>query len=141
MEAQAPRCRRQPGGGRRPLVHLRAPAAEPMAQRTHHQRDRAFARGIQAPDQDPNRSSADTAAMLFWALLASGQINMRKVGTRSPQSPSISRLTLPPETIPSCSRRMRHTNSNRISDGTTVVALLALNFADEHLNDARYTRA
>jgi hypothetical protein len=23
--------------------------------------------------------SADTAAMLFWALLASGQINMRKV--------------------------------------------------------------
>jgi hypothetical protein len=23
----------------------------------------------------------------------------------------------------------------------TVVALLALNFADEHLNDARYTRA
>jgi hypothetical protein len=24
-------------------------------------------------------SSADTAAMLFWALLASGQINMRKV--------------------------------------------------------------
>jgi len=25
--------------------------------------------------------SADTAAMLFWALLASGQINMRKVGS------------------------------------------------------------
>src|SRR5258707_14039277 len=40
------------------------------------------------------------------------------VGRRSPQSPSISRLTFPPETIPSCSRRMRHTNSNRISDGT-----------------------
>src|SRR5271154_2748548 len=31
------------------------------------------------------------------------------VGRRSPQSPSISRLTLPPETIPSCYRRTRHT--------------------------------
>jgi hypothetical protein len=30
-------------------------------------------------------------------------------GRRSPQSPSISRLTLPPETIPSCYRRSRHT--------------------------------
>jgi transposase-like protein len=39
--------------------------------------------------------SADTAAMLFWALLASGQINMRKVDgwQTSPQSPLISRLT------------------------------------------------
>jgi transposase-like protein len=31
------------------------------------------------------------------------------VGRPSPQSPSISRLTLPPETIPSCYRRTRHT--------------------------------
>ena len=31
----------------------------------------------QASDQNPD--GADTAAMLFWALLASGQINMRKV--------------------------------------------------------------
>jgi hypothetical protein len=31
------------------------------------------------------------------------------VGRRSPQSPSISRLTLQPETIPSCYRRSRHT--------------------------------
>jgi hypothetical protein len=31
------------------------------------------------------------------------------VGRRSPQNPLISRLTLPPETIPSCYRRMRHT--------------------------------
>ena len=62
--------------------------------------------------------SADTAAMLFWALLASGQINMRKslpprrrgltAGKRSPRSPSISRLTSQPETIPSCYRRSRH---------------------------------
>ena len=47
--------------------------------------------------------SADTAAMLFWALLASGQINMRKVdGWQTlAKSPSISQLTSPPETIPS----------------------------------------
>jgi hypothetical protein len=31
------------------------------------------------------------------------------VGRRSPQSPPISRLTLQPETIPSCYRRSRHT--------------------------------
>jgi hypothetical protein len=47
--------------------------------------------------------SADTAAMLFWALLASGQINMRKVdGRPSPHHPSLSQLTSQPETIPSC---------------------------------------
>ena len=48
--------------------------------------------------------SADTAAMLFWALLASGQINMRKVdGWQTlATKPSISQLTSPPETIPSC---------------------------------------
>src|SRR5882757_607183 len=31
------------------------------------------------------------------------------VGKRLPQSPLISQLTLPPEAIPSCDRRMRHT--------------------------------
>jgi hypothetical protein len=39
---------------------------------------------------------------MFWALLASGQINMRKVDgwqTLATQNPSISRLTLPPETM------------------------------------------
>src|SRR5207248_2520589 len=36
--------------------------------------------------------SADTAAMLFWALLASGQINMRKV------SPTPSSITVKPTT-------------------------------------------
>ncbi len=37
-----------------------------------------LARGVQAPDQCalPN---AETAAMLFWALMASGQITMRRV--------------------------------------------------------------
>jgi hypothetical protein len=54
--------------------------------------------------------SAETAAMLFWALLASGQINMRKVdgwqtlATR----PSISQLTSLPDSITSCRWRLRH---------------------------------
>ena len=39
-----------------------------------------IARGVQAPDQDQTvLPCAETAAMLFWALLASGQITMRKV--------------------------------------------------------------
>src|SRR5450756_1584194 len=56
-------------------------AAKPVAQRPHYECDRAIARGVQAKDQDAETvlPSADTAAMLFWALLASGQINMRKV--------------------------------------------------------------
>ena len=42
--------------------------------------DRATARKIQASHQDESAPpSGETAAMLFWALLASGQITMRKV--------------------------------------------------------------
>ena len=54
--------------------------------------------------------SADTAAMLFWALLASGQINMRKIdGWQTlATTPIDHRLTSQPETIPSCYRRSRH---------------------------------
>src|ERR1700676_3492527 len=37
------------------------------------------------------------------------------VGKRLPQNPSISQLTLPPETIPSCDRRMRHTKFQPLS--------------------------
>ena len=45
-----------------------------------HQRRRAAARGVQATRQDPDRSTeVETAPMLFWALLASSQIVMRKV--------------------------------------------------------------
>ena len=54
--------------------------------------------------------SPETAAMLFWALLASGQITMRKVdGWQTlAENSSISRLILPPEPIASCYRRPRH---------------------------------
>jgi len=77
MEAQASRRRRQLGGGRRTLVHLHAPTAEPMA---HHQCNRAGARRVQAKDQDANRAAVSRhRSQLFWALLASGRINMQKV--------------------------------------------------------------
>ena len=75
--------------------------------------------------------SADTAAMLFWALLASGQINMRKVdGWQTfQQSSSISQLTSRPETIPLCYRRSRHPEFQPLSGRqllvlTTSVAIL-----------------
>jgi Transposase, Mutator family len=45
--------------------------------------------------------SADTPVMLFWALLASGQINMRKVG-RWLADARCEPHTWPPETITSC---------------------------------------
>ena len=52
-----------------------------MAQRAHDTMrssgcTKEFKRRIETQTVLP---SADTAAMLFWALLASGQINMRKI--------------------------------------------------------------
>ena len=47
-----------------------------MEERADDERYRTAARGVQTATVLP---SAETAAMLFWALLASGQINMRKV--------------------------------------------------------------
>ena len=80
MEAQASRRRRQPGGSRRTLVHLHPPApSQWRSLRTTNAIERLheeFKRRIKTQTVLP---SADTAAMLFWALLASGQINMRKV--------------------------------------------------------------
>jgi hypothetical protein len=55
--------------------------------------------------------SAETAAMLFWALLASGQISMRKeltVGGRLPKHPSVRQLTSRPDSVLSKCRRSRH---------------------------------
>ena len=57
VAAQIPRCRRQPGGGRRPALHLHPAAAEPVAQRTNNQCNRAAARRVQATDQNPDRAA------------------------------------------------------------------------------------
>src|SRR6266851_5019905 len=53
--------------------------------------------------------SADTAAMLFWALLASGQINMRKVDGWQTLAASLGTLEMP---------GIASTNSNTIRDST-----------------------
>ena len=55
VAAQASCRRRQPGGSGRPALRLHPAAARPMAQRAHHQRDRAPARGVQAQDQNADR--------------------------------------------------------------------------------------
>ncbi len=57
MAAQMPRRRRQPGGSGRQAVHLHALSAQPMEIDPNLERDRAIARGIQAPDQDPDRAA------------------------------------------------------------------------------------
>ena len=80
MAAQASRRRRQPGGSRRPALHLHPSAAKQWRSvRTTNAIERLheeFKRRIKTQTVLP---SAETAAMLFWALLASGQITMRKV--------------------------------------------------------------
>ena len=55
IEARRKAFIRKNGGST--LVHLHAPAAEPMAQRAHHQCNRAAARRVQAKDQDANRAA------------------------------------------------------------------------------------
>ena len=57
VAAQTPRCRRQPGGGRRPTLYLHPSAAEPVAQRAYNKCNRAAARRIQAKDQNPDRAA------------------------------------------------------------------------------------
>src|SRR4029077_20000639 len=80
MAAQMQGRGRQPRGSWRSALHFHPIAGRPMEESTDHQWDRTAPRGVQAPDQDPAvLPSAETAAMLFWALLAAGQITMRKV--------------------------------------------------------------
>ena len=81
MKPQMPRRRRQPGGSRRQAVHIHAVPAKPMEIDPNLERDPSdcreeFKRRIKTQTVLP---CAETAAMLFWALLASGQITMRKV--------------------------------------------------------------
>ena len=57
MAPQMPRRRRQPGGSRRQAVHIHAVPAEPMEIDPNLERDRAIARGVQAPDQDSDRAA------------------------------------------------------------------------------------
>jgi hypothetical protein len=106
----------------RPLVHLRAHAAEPMAQPAHHQRYRAFARGVQATDQDPNRSTVSRHRC---------DVVLGAAGLRTDQHAQGRWLADPRHKTnrsadrPCCLKRYFHVpgecakpNSNRIPDGT-----------------------
>jgi hypothetical protein len=53
---------------------------------------------------------AETAAMLFWALLASGQITM-------PRNQTIRPLTSPHDRIASCRPKMRHPIPTQVMTG------------------------
>ena len=68
--------------GRGAAVHLPALSAAAMEVLADHQRHRTPARGIQAPGEDPMRTTqrGNGGHELFWALMASGQITMRRVG-------------------------------------------------------------
>jgi putative transposase len=77
VAAQAPTASRKPETGSSPLPAL--PPSQWCSARTTNAIERLheeFKRRIKTQTVLP---SADTAAMLFWALLASGRINMRKV--------------------------------------------------------------
>src|ERR1700722_6854671 len=57
MAPQMPRRRRQPGGSRQQAVHIHPVPAEPMEIDPNLERDRAIARGVQAPDQHSDRAA------------------------------------------------------------------------------------
>ena len=81
MEAEVPGRRHQPRGSRRPALHLHRafPQSQWKSIRTSNAIERLheeFKRRIKTQTVLP---AAETAAMLFWALMASGQITMRKV--------------------------------------------------------------
>ena len=77
---QIPRRRRQLGGSWRQAVHIHAvPPSQWKSIRTSNAIERLheeFKRRIKTQTVLP---CAETAALLFWALLASGQITMRKI--------------------------------------------------------------
>ena len=81
MAAQMPRRRRQPGRSRRPIVSLSRASRSANGSRSEPRTPsnvctRDSRRRIKTQTVLPG---AETATMLFWALLASGQIVMRKV--------------------------------------------------------------
>ena len=100
---QTPCRRRQPGGSRRSPVHLHAPAAEPVAQRQHHQRNRAAARRVQATHQDADRAALGRNrrhAVLGAARLRPDQhAQGRRLADAGNEARSISRLTSPPDPL------------------------------------------
>ena len=99
--------------GERLFTFVRLPETQWKSARTTNAIERLheeFKRRIKTQTVLP---SAETAAMLFWALLASGQITMRKVDgwpTLS-EKPSLNALTSQLDPISSPDRRRRQTES------------------------------
>ena len=80
MATEMPRGGPELGGSGRPALHLHSVARKAMEVGPNHNAverlHEEFRRRIKTQTVLP---SAETAAMLFWALLASGQIAMRKI--------------------------------------------------------------
>src|SRR5512142_216525 len=71
---------RQSGGGWRSAVHVPALSAGAVEVDPNNECDRTSERGVPPSDQDAVvLPSGETVCMLFWALLASGQIVLRRV--------------------------------------------------------------
>ena len=117
VAAASSRCRRQPGGsGDRLFTFTRLPPSQWRSARTTNAIERLheeFKRRIKTQTVLP---SADTAAMLFWALLPQDRSTCAKltVGRRLPQTPSINRLTSLPELGTLKCRRSRHAEFQHI---------------------------
>ena len=74
--AEMPRGGGQPGRGRRPAAHLHPAGPAAVEISPHDKRHRAPERGVPPPHQNP---PCCPAPKLLWALVASGQTQMRKV--------------------------------------------------------------
>src|SRR5260370_29157265 len=97
-----------------------------MEERSHHQRNRTAARGVQAPDQNPagaavGRDCRDV--VLGTARLRSDHYAQGgRMAEPDPETRQITRLTLLPDHLSSSDRRPRQSNSNTNRDGTFLIS-------------------
>ena len=107
-------------------------AAKSVAQRSDHQRHRAAARGVQATDQDADRSAIGRHcrhAVLGVARLRPDQhAQGRRLANARYPSPLINQLISPLDQIASSYRRLRRANSNHMPGGTSCHSLLRTKF-------------
>ena len=115
VAAASSRRRGQPGGSWRPPLHFHSPAADPVAQRKDHERDRASARGVQATDQNPDRTTVGRYCCDIVLGAAPRQINMRKVdGWQTLATTHDRQIDLAADSVLSKCRRSRHAEFQHI---------------------------
>ena len=121
-------CLEEAGDALFTFTRLPPSNGEAREQRMH----RTSARGVQAADQDADRAAVGRyRGDVVLALLASGQITMRKVDgwhTLASRSRS-SQLTSPPDPLPLNAAGAASPNSNTTGDGTRVSALTLIAFS------------